>query len=186
MNCLGGIITHNLGQRFNSPTVNLWFNAPDFVKFCKKLRYYTFECEIQENPEKTNLLNYPVGTLDDITIYFPYADSFEAAKSKWNERTKRINFDKLFFIMVQRDGCTREVIEEFDSLDYENKVLFTTQKYQNYKCAVYLPGMEEDEESITDLTRYKGKFTGKRHIDDFDYVSFLNGNKNNSVKNAGG
>lgn len=176
MNCIGGIISHDLGQRFNSPTVNLWFNASDFLKFCKNLRHYVFECEICEDKQRTNLFKYPVGCLDDITIYFPHNRNFLKAKQKWIERSKRINFDNLFFIMVQRDGCTKKIIEEFDNLNYDNKIIFTTSKYKNYKSAVYLQGMEQSEDSIIDLTKYKGKFTGRRNIDDFDYVSFLNRN----------
>ena len=36
-NCIGGIICHDLHQKFNSPTVNLDFDDDDFILFCKHL-----------------------------------------------------------------------------------------------------------------------------------------------------
>ena len=32
-NCNGGTLTHDLGMRFNSPTVNLFFSSYDFFDF---------------------------------------------------------------------------------------------------------------------------------------------------------
>lgn len=39
-NCVGGVILHELGLRFNTPTVNLWFSAEDFIKILERPRYY--------------------------------------------------------------------------------------------------------------------------------------------------
>ncbi len=39
-NCVGGVILHELGERFNSPTVNLFFKAEDYLKFLENLDYY--------------------------------------------------------------------------------------------------------------------------------------------------
>ena len=36
-NCAGGIMYHDLGERFNSPTVNLMFYASDFFTFLENL-----------------------------------------------------------------------------------------------------------------------------------------------------
>ena len=36
-NCLAGIIYHNLGLQFSSPTINIQFNdKTEFYKFCNK------------------------------------------------------------------------------------------------------------------------------------------------------
>lgn len=32
-NCVGGVISHELGKQFNSPAVNLFFKNEDFVEF---------------------------------------------------------------------------------------------------------------------------------------------------------
>ena len=39
-NCLGGVISHKLGLKFMSPTVNLFIEPSSFVKFCKNLPFY--------------------------------------------------------------------------------------------------------------------------------------------------
>lgn len=36
-NCVGGIMYHDLGERFNSPTVNLMFHISDFFTFLENL-----------------------------------------------------------------------------------------------------------------------------------------------------
>lgn len=39
-NCIGGIMYHDLGMQFNSPTVNLLFTPRDFIKFMKNIQWY--------------------------------------------------------------------------------------------------------------------------------------------------
>ena len=55
-NCLGGVISHKLGLKFMSPTVNLFIEPSSFVKFCKNLTYY-FE---QPLVEKEWSGDYPI------------------------------------------------------------------------------------------------------------------------------
>lgn len=169
-NCVGGVISHELGLRFNSPTVNLFFKPDDFLKFISDLPKYC-EAELIENKEHKKL--YPVGQLDDINVYFLHFVSFDDAKEKWDKRKKRINYDKLFFIMLQRDGCTYENIQQFDSLDYKNKVIFTSKSMPEIKSAFHINGSALNGE-VNDLCGYKSKLSGKRWIDDFDYVTFIN------------
>ena len=39
-NCNGGIIYHDLGLPFNSPTINLSMDTDDFIKLVSNLKYY--------------------------------------------------------------------------------------------------------------------------------------------------
>lgn len=39
-NCNGGIIYHDLGMKFYSPTINLFFYPKDYIKFISNLKYY--------------------------------------------------------------------------------------------------------------------------------------------------
>ena len=75
-NCVGGVILHELGERFNSPTVNLFFGAEDYIKFLEKLDYYLSQTLVEVQSDK----DYPVAKLDDITIYFMHYPSFDEAK----------------------------------------------------------------------------------------------------------
>lgn len=38
--CTGGCIAKDLKVRMNSPTRNFYFNADDYIKFCKNIDYY--------------------------------------------------------------------------------------------------------------------------------------------------
>lgn len=168
-NCVGGTILHELGQRFDTPTINLYFSAGDFLKFSSNLEAY-IHCELTEidSPEA-----FPVGKLGDLTLHFVHYRTFNEAKEKWESRCKRIHWDNLYFIMVDRDGCTEEIIEAFDRLPYVNKTLLTYKERPGVKCARYIKGTE-DEGKIRDLCEYVTKFSGRRWVDRWDYVSFLN------------
>lgn len=168
-NCVAGVIYHDLGLRFDSPTINLFFGAEDFVRFAENLKDY-LSLELREI--KTDR-PYPVGMLGDVTVYFMHYKSFAAAKAKWEERSARVNYDNLFFIMSEKEGCTASVAERFDRLNYKNKVLLTHAPMPQIKCAHVLPGFEECTELGIVTDQKKGVWQ-RRYIDDFDYVSFFN------------
>ena len=117
-------------------------------------------------------IDYPIGDLYGTEIHFMHYKTFDEAVYKWREICRRINKDSLYLIMTDRDGCTLEDMKAFDDLDYRNKVLFTNKKYPEIKCAFYVKGFE-NEKSVGQL-QTKMSITGKRYIDQFDYVEFLN------------
>ncbi len=169
-NCIGAFITHDLQQEFRSPFVNLFLFPKDFIKFCKNIEHY-----LSKELTFTTLdeYNYPIGVLDDIKIHFMHYKSEQDAKLSWEKRSKRINFDNLFFIFTDRDGCTYEDLKAFDSLPYKNKVVFTNKKYKEFKSAYYIKGFEK-EESIGQLHLFTTKYLGKKGYDHFNYVKWLN------------
>lgn len=169
-NCVGGVILHELGERFNTPTVNLFFDSVDYIKFLENLNYYLQQKLVEIGSTK----DYPVAKLGDITIYFMHYSSFDEAKRIWEKRAARINKDNLYVIMVQQNGCTKEILRRFDNLPYKHKLAFVARPMPDIKCAYYIPDTEQPNGDVMDLCQYKGKFTGKRWIDDFDYVGFLN------------
>ena len=144
-------------------------SSSDFVKFCQDLEK-NLEADLVE--VKDSYKNYPVGRIDDIIINFTHYDSFEEAKKKWNER---INYKNLFFIMVEKDGCTEKEIEDFSNLPYRHKLVLTCNKYKNIACAYYIPNSKNEKGEMIDLTLYLNKFSRKRHMDRIDFISFING-----------
>lgn len=171
-NCVGGVIYHDLNLRFNSPTIDLWFISKEFIKFCENLEHY-LNCELK--PIKQNQFDYPLAKLDDITLYCMHYESFEEFKEKWERRVKRVNYDNLFFMMSERDGCNEEDIKHFDKLPYKNKVIFVHKVMPHIKSAHYIPGtetIENGQNCVVPLSNFKDK--EKRYIDDFDYIKFLN------------
>ena len=173
-NCIGGLIYHDLGLKFLSPTINLYFEPKDFIKFCMNIKIYT-----KKEPTEyiNNKYNYPTAKIDDILIHCVHYKSFNDFLVKWNERKQRINFENIFFIMTDRDGCTYEDIENFDGLSYKNKLIFVSKEMNQIKSAVFLPQFTEKikgESKLKVLTNWKSFLSTKRILDDYDYISFLN------------
>lgn len=170
-NCNGGIILHDLGLQFNTPTINLYFNTSDFLKFLSDLNGYLEKDLVEVECE----FDYPAGRLGDITIYFMHYPSFADAKTKWDERKKRIDMNNLFIMMTDKNGCTYEMLKEFDRLPFKNKVVFTHKAYSDIRSSVYMKGFENDGQ-VGILSDWKPGFWKRRWLDDYDYISFLNGN----------
>ena len=129
-NCIGGIILHDLKQKFNTPTINLYFHAPDYIAFLERLEFY-LNAEITfSNISKydAELRPYPVGKIDDIEMHFVHYHNAKEAKEKWEARVKRVNFENIFIIGSDRDHCTPEIINRFLKLPYKNKIFFSSKK----------------------------------------------------------
>ena len=71
------------------------------------------------------------------------------------------------------NDCNLENLQDFDSLPYINKVVFTNKPYANIKSSFYIKGFE-NEKSIGLLTKHRNKFTPKRIYDDFPFVKWFN------------
>lgn len=174
MNCTGGIISHNLGLQFLSPTVNLYMNAEDFIKFCENLSYYIEINKFEKCTDK-NIIGdrtYPLAYLGDLTLYLVHYSSVEEAEKKWNERKQRINWDNIAIFNTDREGMTEELRNRFEKLPYR-KVMFVNKPDEKHASCYYLQGFESEDcvGIITDPVGWKGM----RPIDQFDYVNFLDG-----------
>lgn len=168
------VIYHNLKLRFLSPTINLWISPKDYIKLLKDPQKYLSNSDMHEI--KIENIDYPVGRLDDITIYGQHYKDFDELKYKWNERKKRINWDNTFVFMIERDGCTYRDLLDFDKLPYKNKVVFTQKKYKDIKSCMVLPNSyDEEKKNVNNLLQYKSSFSILETIDEFDYVRFFNG-----------
>lgn len=169
-NCIGGILYHELDLQFLSPTINLYMNCEDFIKFCERLEYYLsleiapYEGEIERG--------YPLGMLGDLLLYFVHYKSLEEAKSKWNSRKSRINWDNIYIIATDRDGLTDELLARFLALPYTNKKIFTHFS-SDEKDIVYIKGYESEKQIEGLMFKTLG---GHYLIDQFNWVDWLNGN----------
>lgn len=176
--CIGGVITHNVGERFRSPTVNLIIPDEAFLVFCRHVREYS-ECPVEQIEAGTRL-PYPVGVLrgeskglPDIPIHFVHYTSFEQAKEKWEARFCRVNYDALYLVMDCKLYATPELLDTFHSLPFERKVVFSGKNDPerwpcNFPFSFYLRGTGGLYDPIRKgLLEYEG-------IDEFDYVLWLN------------
>lgn len=170
-NCNGEYWYYDMKLKFLSPTINLSFDMNDYVKMLENIHWYMEQPIL---PYEDNRFEFPTGMLGDIEIRFNHYKTFDEAVAKWEERKQRINWDNLFVLGIDGDNCSYETMRRFDMLPYENKVIFTHIPYPEIKSSYYIPGFERDE-SVGVLLYFKKQFLVRRYLDDFDYVSFLNG-----------
>lgn len=168
-NCCGTIMYYDLDLPYRSPTIDLSIEMGDFVKLAGNLQWYMS----QKLTELKGEGKYPEGLLGDVKIRFVHYKTFEEGVAKWEERKERINWNNLFFVGVEKDGCTYEIIEQFERLPYKNKVIFTRREYPEFSSSYYIKGFEEKEE-LGVITYFKNQPLMRRYLDDFDYVTFLN------------
>ena len=166
-NCTGGVMYHDLGWKFMSPTVNLYMNCEDFIKFCENLDYYL---SLELTPYDDTERSYPVTLLGDLKIYMVHYKTFEEANTKWESRKARINKQNIRIIATNRDGCTDELKERFSKLPYK-KIMFT-HVLEDDDYSVYIKGFENDSQVGT-VVAHDGAFGGRRYYDQFDWVEFL-------------
>lgn len=170
-NCIGGVIYHDMGLKFLSPTINLYIVPNDFVKFLGNLDYYLK----QEIVKTTSDLPYPVGKLDDIKIFFKHYRNIEEAKQKWNVRKQRINYNNLYVMMTDRWCLSYNNLKKFDNLPFKHKICFTARPYPEFSSCVYVKEKSSNGHVgiITDII----SLTGKRlyqYAENFDYIKWLN------------
>lgn len=125
--CLSGILYHDLNRKFLSPTINLWFEEKDFLKFCNSPQYY-LNCDFHFLPDTEKEVPYPVGRLGEsdrrITVYFEHYQTNQECVDSWNKRKKRINWENLYVVMSDLD-LSDEDIQQFYQIRAKRKIMFT-------------------------------------------------------------
>jgi uncharacterized protein (DUF1919 family) len=169
-NCVGGVIYHNLGIRFMSPTINLFIRKPEFIRYVTYLEDYS-KTELVEI--KVPGYNYPMGVLENVhgqvTAYFQHYHSFEEAKKKWVERTKRTNYENLFVIMDATANVIQADVEGFDEIPYKKVMLIC----DNIKQNKYTYNIIVENNETGKILEYQSKYGTKRYLDQFDYAYFI-------------
>ena len=149
-NCTGGVILHDLGLRFDTPTINtLFYNADDFLFFVSNIKAFS-KSDMYQIPD-TNY-SYPIGAIKlrerIIKIGLVHYSTFDEGKRKWEERFKRIQYPKQVYSL----DC-----EDFSKLYpfYVGHIIYRS----------WFPGK---------IIEYKHLLSLKRYLDDFNYIKFLN------------
>ncbi len=177
--CVGAMLLHELGLRFDTPTINACFHAGDFVKFCGDLKYYLSQ-DMLEDKNQSLKMGYPVGILGsegrEVRVWFMHYGTFSNAKAKWDERCSRIHWDNIFLIMTDGEGSNEEIVREFDSLPYEHKALLTYRDFAGVKSAIKLDVKKLNTYGlgVPEVFAYKSLLSFRRVIDDWNYVDFFN------------
>ena len=132
-NCIAGFLYQKFNISYFSPTIGLQLPQDDFVKFCSNINYYIDGELIENSDDKQDVftslgggkIDFPVGKIHDITIFFQHYKTFAEAKEKWEKRKNRINEKKMFFIFIVYDNTPIEIIKEFELLPINNKLIIT-------------------------------------------------------------
>ena len=160
-NCTGTLPYRFIGMEYLTPTVNLFFHAPCYLKFATHLDHYLaqplrFIPESRyENGRRAHAEHgfYPIGVLDDIEIHFMhYSDAGDAAE-KWNRRKQRINRNNLIYAFTDQNDCTPEIMQAFDRLP-GRKLMLTARPSPWISSAVTVPHWHGQTEIGDVYTRY--------------------------------
>ena len=174
-NCLGGVLYHRLGMRFDSPTINTWMYKTDFCKMCSDLPYYMEqELHFYENKIKVGVPSATIGEGNRmIRIDFAHYKTEKEAREKWEDRKARIHWDNIFIMACDGDGATKD---DFDLLNGVGKrrIVFTSREHLEISNSFVLKSMSHYETATAmQLTRHP--ITGLRSWErEFDYVEWLN------------
>lgn len=174
-NCVGGVILHDLGLRFNTPTINTLFLCfEDFLYFVEHLEEFS-KLDVHELKQTENV--FPVGIQEYngriIKIGFVHYASFDEGRAVWMKRMKRINLDNTFIIYENRTIKDKE-LRAFSSIRYPKLVFSLTDKSREQEYLFYKGHSLYRDWFPGKILEYKGFFSVKRYLDDFDYISFLN------------
>ena len=111
-NCIGGTLYHDHGMEFLSPTINMYFEAADFIRFCSRIPHYLSYPGFISLPGST----YPKIRIDDVTIHGLHYDSDFEFWQCWCRRKKRVVLSNIVVILCDRDGMTDSLFSDFLSL----------------------------------------------------------------------
>ena len=181
--CVGGVLYHQLGLQFRSPTINLFFTPDDFNWCCLHLKDY-LRGNLVDAKEKS--IPYPVGTLyprkgsaitKAIQVHFMHYETFLEAKRKWNARKKRINFDNLYVVSSfcyskEVETLSPKLVEDWNQIPYK-KVMLVDQKY-GFDGEFVIAKPQECEEYAWLLYSPNPKEPELKTFNDFDFLKFLN------------
>lgn len=173
-NCIGGILFHDLGIQFQSPTVNLMMFQQDFAEFVLHLDDYLERDLIFYKDEKNTCpCAYFSGSKERINLVFTHYCTEEEATQKWKERSKRIDRENLFVFLEERDGLTKEMMLQLGKIRARGLVIFTANSYPDIPYALQIKKYASDGEV--------GNILAKNILDDsreyemyFDFVKWFN------------
>lgn len=173
-NCLRGMLLHDLGLPFLTPTINLMMYQREFVKFVLDMDYYlSQELRFFDDPYYV----CPCAKLGEgsktITIHFTHYVNQEEAADHWKKRSFRIHYDNLFVFAMERDGVTKADIIKLGSLNVRGLVVFAAHNYSDIPYTVCIPKYQNEGEIGNILVRsyWNDEKEYERH---FDFVKWFN------------
>lgn len=152
-NCWGGFIYQSYNMLYRTPTIGMFIMPEDYLLLVRDLRgYLVSELSFIHSSDSryssrlsdiSSFGKYPIGKLNDIELHFLHYKDEEEAKSKWTERCKRVNYDRVIYKFNDQNGCTKEQANKFLNAEITNKIFFSSKwALPNAEC-VYIKGDKE-------------------------------------------
>lgn len=130
-NCLGGILSKDLGLQQASPFVNSWMPAPCFLELLRDLDSLpTARLEFaQRSRYFSEAPAYPLGLWKNREIHFIHSSSREEVESTFYRRLARFVPDRVAVVFSEVGYCSESVVRSI--LDWQGppKLCFTTRSY---------------------------------------------------------
>lgn len=172
--CIGGAMYHDLGLQFLSPTINLYFDHHCFIDYVRHLKEYSLKGKLVDSKEKEAKNGAPIAFLiceglPKIKIHFLHYNSFEEAKEKWETRSERINYNKIFLVIEAKDNHEHSLIDEYASLPYK-KIIFTNLESEVGRSVLHMGFYDKHPKG--NITSFVG-LSGKKGYDSFDFVDSI-------------
>lgn len=175
-NCVGGVIYHDLGMKFLTPTINLNFKSlQDFI-------FYVQNIEDFQNAELIEITDseydFPVGRLlsnsgKSVVINFMHYKSFEEAKRKWFERSNRINFENLYVIIECRFKLDEATANMINDIKFKKRIL-TSPINENLIDDVCILDIYDENYAPGKSLVYPHFYSLRRYFYKMNYIKFFN------------
>ena len=176
--CIGGVIYHHLGLKFDSPTVNMWFTPHDVLLLASDLDYYLSKDLDFSLPPHEDCPDSPAAYLGEgeraIKLYFNHYKTVEEASDKWNSRKSRIHKDNLFIITTDYE-LTKEDISLIDKVLCKRIVVFTSKERKDIPNSFWLKSLKKDKDADLHMVTKNSITRMWTWEHEFDYVRWLNG-----------
>lgn len=173
--CAAGAIYNDLGLKFLSPTINLFFGHHSFIDFVNHLEEYKTAELIDTNEfDFYNNKKTPIGILrksglPDVELHFLHYNSFEEAKEKWLNRYERIVKNKIYLVIEAKEEHEHSLIDEYAMLPFP-KVIFTNLESIPEKSVLHMKYYDTKRSKVKPILSITNPF-GRKGYDQFDFVN---------------
>jgi len=130
-NCLGGILSKDLGFQQTSPFVNSWMPAPCFFEVLQDLHDLpNAHLEFRDQSRYTSApLNYPLATWKNREIHFIHSHSREEAEKDFYRRLARFRPERTAVVFSEVGFCNETVARQIANWSEHPKICITTRAY---------------------------------------------------------
>lgn len=153
--CWGGLTYNSVYMEFLSPFINLTIEPLAYIRLLGNFREYMgLPLEMVSD---RSVQGNPIGRIGDVEIDFVHYRNFAEAKTCWEKRKERINYDNLFIYMAIE---SEEIAQMFVNLPIDKKYGF---------CNFYA-----DHESLHYVKHYENSGEVKRAMGERRFSSYMN------------